>query len=113
MRPNNYTGGAQVQRMAAHAESLPAPIGGWNARDSLAAMAPTDAVTLTNLFPTQSNCVLRGGSTNWATGMSGVVETIMTYYGALTSKLFAIDATGKKIYDVTSQGAVGAPVSAT
>ena len=110
MRPNNYTRGPQVQRTLAHAESLPAPIGGWNARDSLAAMAPTDAVTLTNLFPTQSSCVIRGGSTNWATGMSGNVETIMPYSGGATGKLFAIDAIGNKIYDVTSAGAVGGAV---
>ena len=35
-----------VQRNNANVASLPAPIGGWNARDSLANMAPTDAVTL-------------------------------------------------------------------
>lgn len=92
----------------ARVESLPAPVGGWNARDAYANMAPTDAVQLTNLFPGVSSCDLRGGNIPQATGMSGAVETIMVYNGAATSKMFAIDATGLSIYDVTSVGAVGA-----
>ena len=35
--------------MAATTASIPAPLGGWNARDSLAEMSPTDAVQMTNL----------------------------------------------------------------
>ena len=30
-------------------QSYPPPVGGWNARDALAAMKPTDAVALDNL----------------------------------------------------------------
>jgi len=66
-----------VQGNAARVASVPAPVGGWNARDSIANMEPLDAVQLINFFPTISNCVLRGGSTNWATGMTGQVQTIM------------------------------------
>jgi len=50
-----------IQRNAASVASLPAPVGGWNARDSLANMDETDAVTLENYFPTVSSVVLRGG----------------------------------------------------
>jgi hypothetical protein len=70
-----------VQGNAARVASVPAPVGGWNARDSIANMEPLDAVQLINFFPTISNCVLRGGSTNWATGMTGQVQTIMVYNG--------------------------------
>jgi hypothetical protein len=31
--------------------SVPAPVGGWNARDPLAKMKPLDAVTLDELVP--------------------------------------------------------------
>jgi len=48
---------------AAGVASLPAPVGGWNARDSLANMESTDAVILDNLFPTVSSVNLRGGYT--------------------------------------------------
>jgi hypothetical protein len=97
-----------IQRNTAHVASLPAPVGGWNARDAYANMDPLDAITLTNLFPTTSTVEIRGGATTYATGMSGQVQSIFVYNGAATSKMFAVDATGKKIYDVTAGGAVGA-----
>ena len=43
--------------------SVPAPIGGWNARDSLANMAATDAVQLVNWFPTPTDVTMRKGYT--------------------------------------------------
>ena len=95
-----------VQRNNANVASLPAPIGGWNARDSLANMAPTDAVTLNNFFPGVSNVNLRGGYSKHATGLPAQVETLMSYAGAATNKMFAIS--DGKIYDATSAGAVGA-----
>jgi len=95
-----------IQRTSNNVASLPAPVGGWNARDSLANMAPTDAVTLDNLFPSVSSVLLRGGYVEHATGMSGQVETLMTYNGGSNDKMFAI--VGGNIYDVTSAGAVGA-----
>lgn len=99
-----------IQKTTAHVASLPPPVGGWNARDALANMAPTDAVTLTNLFPGVSSCDLRGGNVQQCTGMSGQVETLMVYNGAAVSEMFAIDAAGLSIYDVSVAGAVGAPV---
>lgn len=88
--------------------SLPAPVGGWNARDSLGAMPATDAVQLTNFVPTPTACVLRNGFTNFATGMSGQVNTVMGFTGMTTNKLLA--AVGSNIYDITAGGAVGAAV---
>ena len=96
-----------VQGTAAQVASLPAPIGGWNARDSLANMEPMDAVTLENWFPSVSSVNLRGGYSQFATGISGQVETLMTYSSGSSNKLFAI-ANGS-IYNVTAGGAV-APV---
>lgn len=43
--------------------SVPAPIGGWNARDSLANMSPTDAVQLVNWYPTPTDVTMRKGYT--------------------------------------------------
>jgi hypothetical protein len=99
---------ALIQRAAANVASLPAPVGGWNARDSLANMAPTDAVTLENFFPGVASVNLRGGYSKHATGLPGQVETLMTYNGAATTKMFAASGTG--FYDCTSAGAVGAAV---
>ena len=88
--------------------SLPAPLGGWNARDALAAMKPTDAVALENWFPGTSYCEIRGGYAEHVTGLSGAsYKSLLVYNGTSgTSEMFVATQTG--IYDVTSAGAVGA-----
>lgn len=93
----------------ARAMTVPAPIGGWNARDALAAMAPEDAVILSNLFPNTSGVALRSGSLNWATGLGNQVNSLMVYNPASgTPKMYG--AAGGSVFDVTSSGAVGAAV---
>ena len=99
--------GSMIQGNAAKVQSLPAPLGGWNARDSLANMDPADAVTMVNMFPTVSNLTMRGGYTKYATGLDGKVQTLMVYNNGNTSKMFAATSTGN-IYNVTTAGAVGA-----
>ena len=88
------------------ARSLPAPVGGWNARDSIAEMDEKDAVILTNLFPSTTSVNLRGGYSQYSTGYSSAVETIIAYSGATTNKLFGI--AGGSVYDATAGGAIGA-----
>ena len=97
-----------IQGTAANVQSLPAPIGGWNVRDSIANMDVLDAVQLTNLFPTVNNVVLRGGYKNYSTGITGQVQSLISYSSGATDKLFAI--AGTSIYNCTGGGAVGAAV---
>jgi hypothetical protein len=52
---------AQPKGRSAVTSSVPAPIGGWNARDSLAQMSPLDAVILNNFYPTPTDVQLRLG----------------------------------------------------
>ena len=95
------------QKRTAATTSLPAPIGGWNARDSLAAMAPTDAVQLINFFPTPTDVTLRKGYTKASTGITGKVNSLMNYTDTSLSagyRLFA--AAGTKIYDAKPATAV-------
>ena len=95
----------QITRTA----SVPAPVGGWNARDSLAAMDRADAVVLQNFFALPYSVRLRKGYTSWATGLGAQVETLMQYRPPTGGgSMFA--AAGANIYDVTSGGAVGAAV---
>lgn len=98
-----------AQQAGVSVESLPAPVGGWNARDSLANMNPMDAVTLQNWWPNVSNVELRGGFSQWATGLPGEVESLFAYSAGAVRKLFAV-VTGGSIFDVSTQGAVGAAV---
>lgn len=98
-----------MARQLARTASFPAPIGGLNARDSLADMKPTDAVILENWWPKPNSVVIRSGYTNWSTGYANPVQSLFKY--APTSgayKLFA--ASGTSFYDATASGAVGAAV---
>ena len=81
----------QSKGRTATTASLAAPIGGWNARDSLAEMQPLDAVSLVNFFPTPTDVTLRKGYSKASTGITGNVETLMNYANADgTNTLFAI-----------------------
>jgi len=94
---------ASPKKFSANTASIPAPIGGWNARDSLAQMSPTDAVELINFFPTPTDVTMRQGYSQYATGITGQVYSLMNYAGPTSQKLFAF--AGSKIYDATTAGA--------
>lgn len=91
--------------MKSQVKSVPAPVGGVNARDALAAMPPTDAISMDNWFCGPSFVQIRNGSQNWATGLPSFVETVMAYNGLPTRKLFGVS--NGAIYDITTSGAVG------
>jgi hypothetical protein len=83
--------------------SIPAPVRGWNARDSLANMPEDFAVELENIFPNLTSCDLRSGFASHSTGNgSGAVETLVEYAGPVTRKL--ISAAGSVIYDSSAEG---------
>jgi hypothetical protein len=87
-------------------QSIPSPVGGWNARDSLAQMPPTDAVTLENWFPGTSYCEIRGGNRLYffnGTG-TGVIKTLAVYNGMNgVSTMWMVSDSG--IWNTTSSGA--------
>src|SRR3990167_1915040 len=109
MRPNVLQRSRPlIAKASATAKSLPAPVGGWNARDSIADMDEKDAVILTNFFPSTTSVNLRGGYSQVPPGFGAQVETVIAYSGATTNKLFGI--AGGSVYDATAGGAVGAAV---
>lgn len=82
------------------------PTGGLNTRDSLVGMDPRDAIVLNNWFPQASEVWQRGGSTNFATGMTGTVQTLAVYSpvgGA--DQLIAFTNSGA--YNVSAGGVIG------
>ena len=95
---------AIAKRASAVTASLPAPLGGWNARDSLAEMNPIDAVQMDNFFPTPSDVLMRKGYSEFSTDISGDVESLMNYAGTTTQKLFAV--ADEVIYDASTDPAV-------
>jgi len=94
----------KAKQNTAMTASVPAPIGGWNARDSLAQMSPTDAVQLVNWFPTPTDVTLRKGYTKVSllTTSAGVVAISSITYINLTATLTTSSAhglaTGDSVY---------------
>lgn len=67
----------RAKQNTARTSSVPAPIGGWNARDSLANMSPTDAVEMVNFYPTPTDVTMRKGWTQVSRLVTSVgVKTI-------------------------------------
>lgn len=63
--------------MAQDSNSIPAPVGGWNTKDSPDFMDVIYARELTNWFPETDRCVTRKGCREHASGMgASVVETV-------------------------------------
>ena len=94
----------------AQPEATPVPITGWNTRDALTAMAPTDAIVLDNFYPDENGCTLRQGYVQFATGLgTGVVPTLAALQAGSIAKFLA-GANGA-IYDITAGGAVGAALA--
>jgi hypothetical protein len=94
---------AVAQQRRAVTTSLPAPIGGWNARDSLAQMNPLDAVQMVNFFPTPTDVTLRSGYTKSSTGITGKVLSLLNYSSPTGNTLFG--ATTSTIYNVSTSTA--------
>lgn len=98
--------------------SLPAPTGGWNARDPIADMPAGDAVFLDNFFPRTTDVMLRKGCAAFASVPADIdlttphnIRALMSYSPTSgTKKLFAADNTG--IYDITAGGTVSTITSA-
>lgn len=80
--------------------SRPAPVGGWNTRDSVDQMDPKDAVILTNWFPDVGKVKLRLGHSSYATGLGGNVDTLAEYHAGATRKFLA--AANGNIWDVST-----------
>ena len=97
-----------AQKRIAKTASVPAPIGGWNARDSLANMDAKDAVQLENFWPLPYDVMVRQGYTQYTTGLPSQVNSLMVYSSPTAQKLFA--ASGTAFYNVGAGGAVGAAV---
>ena len=103
----------RAKQNTAKTASVPAPIGGWNARDSLANMSPTDAVQLVNWFPTPTDVTMRKGYTvssilTTSTGVKAISSithadtlatlTTTTAHGLITGAYVSITGTTPAAY---------------
>lgn len=103
LAPNRRALKLKAGRQTTRDDTYFAPVGGWNTRDSLAAMPPTDAAELINWFPRQKAVVARGGYVEHSdTTVDEDVETLLSYQYGATSKLFAV--CNNEIYDGDTPG---------
>ena len=87
--------------------TLPAPTAGWYVGENQAAAPEKTAWLMDNVFPQLDYVRDRRGSQAWATGMGAFsVSSLMPWTNGVLFKMFA--AINNKIYDVSSQGGVGA-----
>lgn len=68
-------------------------------------MPPTDAIQMDNVIPDVNECRLRMGDGEYASGMSGNIETLITHISDSAEKF--IGASDGNLYDISSSGAVG------
>lgn len=108
-RPQEWKGSPGSQK--SDSTSIPAPIGGLNARDSVASMRPTDAQMLENWFPSSTSCAPRKGYSAWNT-FTGVCQSIMAYHGLTATKVFPCVKNGStySIYNGSAAGALSSAV---
>jgi len=99
-----------------------APIGGWNTRDALDAMPPTDAVMLDNWIPGTGSVFARGGYADLAVDMATTlggsfandpVHTLMTLSSGGTEKMLAAFSGGLARVDTGSPTSVKAAATYT
>jgi hypothetical protein len=83
--------------------TLPAPIGGLNARDSLDMMQNTDAVVMDNYYPAETKVVLRKGYSHYVS-LNAEIETLAEYKSASQNRLLAFG--NKTVFDVSTQAEV-------
>jgi hypothetical protein len=91
---------AVAKGRTAQTTSLASPIGGWNARDSLAEMQPLDAVQMVNFYPTPTDVTMRQGYTKSSIGITGAVNALMSYSSPSGTTLFA--STDSIIYNAST-----------
>jgi hypothetical protein len=91
------------RRQKAYPVAVSACVGGWNTRDSLDEMKPTDAVVMDNWFPGLGSVYTRGGSSSYATTLGGPVKTLAEFNAKGLRKFIA--AANANIWNISSSGA--------
>jgi len=81
--------------------SIPAPVGGWDAQNPLAAMPAENAPILDNFIPRAGYVEMRKGYAEWSPTESPV-ETVIVWRGSTTGADQIHSAAGSEIIDTTN-----------
>lgn len=99
-----YLGLEQERQGQAARVNVASPTGGLNTRDSESQMEAIDAVKMVNWFPSQGSVTTRKGYTEYATGLTGEVETLAELNAGTTRKF--ICANSDEINDITNPASI-------
>lgn len=107
-----------LQNASLKSRTFPAPVGGWNARDPISEIPPTDAIFLDNWWPTTNSVKIRPGHELFATlpadtepGSPHNVRALLSHNApGGTKTLFA--GLNDGIYDITAGGTISSVASA-
>ncbi len=80
--------------------TVPAPVGGLNGRDPLAAMSANDAYLMDNAFPGTASVDSRKGCVKYSTNLGAPVQSLRVYAGGAMDKMLAW--AGGKVFDVST-----------
>ena len=83
--------------------TLPAPVGGLNARDSVDKMNQADAIVMDNYIPMDTKVVLRRGYAEYVR-LNAAVKTLAEYKKPGEDRLIAV--AGGKAWNITSKAHV-------
>jgi hypothetical protein len=94
--------------MPVRTPKIPAPVGGWNTRDPIALMQPTDSVSMTNVIPDIDGCSIRPGYTQThelVASSNQFVNFLHSWRSQHGERLIAAcptSASNHKLYDITT-----------
>jgi hypothetical protein len=94
------------KRQSSNTVTVTAPIGGWNAVNQLATMSPNEAVIIDNWFCLPTELQSRKGYTLWSSGITGTIESFITYEGQngqISRFAVAISGSSATIWDITTK----------
>jgi len=89
--------------------SVPSPIGGLNARDSVAAMPPTDAIVLRNWFPLPYAVTMRKGWKARAVGLAPGTNPTVAEFSPVSGSPTVVAFSGGSVYAINAPGAAPLP----
>ena len=102
---------AQPKSHTAVTASITSPIGGWNARDSIAEMPATDSVVLNNFFPTPTDVQLRLGYSQFSLLTTSTGAQTISSITRVTTKATVTTATAHALTTGTQISVSGASPS--
>ena len=94
------------KRQSSNTVTVTAPIGGWNAVNQLATMSPNEAVIIDNWFCLPTELQSRKGYTLWSSGITGTIESFITYdgqSGQISRFAVAISGSSATIWNITTK----------